>query len=207
MVMELIKKLGTRKSKSGKYRLSYGLFLCSYCKKEVIKQLGGGKKFKSCGCVSYQLAGYTRTKHGDGGRFNRFALYCVWDSMIQRCCNSKSKAYKWYGGRGITVCNEWKEDYLTFKKWALENGWKKNLYIDRINNDGGYNFNNCRFVDRITNNRKQSNVKLSMERAREIRKKYKTGDYTHRRLGEEYGVGHSTIGSILRNITWKENVK
>ena len=83
-------------------------------------------------------------------------LHGVWNGMKQRCTNPKHKSYKDYGGRGITVCNEW-ETFLPFYNWCMANGYKEGLSLDRIDNSKGYMPNNCRFVDRITqanNNRR-----------------------------------------------------
>ena len=72
-------------------------------------------------------------------------LYRIWKFMRYRCERSSRKEYKNYGGRGISVCEEW-EDPLSFCKWSLENGYADGLQIDRINNDGNYNPSNCRWV-------------------------------------------------------------
>lgn len=92
-----------------------------------------------------------------GGKKER--LYVVWCTMKQRCLNPNNKQYAYYGGRGITVCEEWLHDYSVFRKWSLENGYKDNgqLSIDRINNDGNYEPSNCRWTDRITQANNQSN--------------------------------------------------
>jgi len=82
-----------------------------------------------------------------------YPLYSVWHSMKQRCYDQTRKNYKWYGGRGITICNEWL-DYKTFEKWALENGWNKLLTIDRIDNNGNYEPSNCHFILREDNSSK-----------------------------------------------------
>ena len=77
-------------------------------------------------------------------------LYRVWNSMKSRCLCINNQSYNSYGGRGIKVCNEWKEQFISFYEWAINNGWEKGLLIDRENNDGNYNPDNCRFVDRKT---------------------------------------------------------
>jgi len=84
-------------------------------------------------------------KHG----LSRLPLYAVWNGMHYRCESTNSPAYKHYGGRGISVCEEW-GDVITFYSWAIRNGYKKGLTIDRINNDGNYEPGNCRFADRKT---------------------------------------------------------
>lgn len=81
--------------------------------------------------------------------------------MKNRCYNSENKHYKDYGGRGITVCDEWmdkKEGYANFQKWALENGWKESLSIDRIDVNGNYKPSNCRFVTLKENARNRRNT-------------------------------------------------
>jgi len=93
--------------------------------------------------------------HGE----SKTKLYIVWHDMLTRCTSSKSSSFKNYGGRGIFVCNEW-GNYLVFKDWALKNGYRKDLQIDRIDNDGNYTPENCRFVTRSfnhTNRRKSDN--------------------------------------------------
>lgn len=87
-------------------------------------------------------------------------LYYVWISMKYRCYNKNHPSYHNYGGRGISVCDEWMKDVKTFYDFAIENGWKEGLEIDRINNDGNYEPSNIRFVSHRKNNlntRKQKN--------------------------------------------------
>ena len=85
-------------------------------------------------------------------RVSATKLYRLWESIKARCYNSKRKDYPNYGGRGITVCKEW-FCFDVFKNWALENGYNPGLEIDRINNDGIYCPDNCRFVTHSENNR------------------------------------------------------
>lgn len=85
--------------------------------------------------------------------FNRFTardiamLYAVWGAMLSRCYSGGNKQYKDYGGRGITVCEEW-ADADTFVMWALESGYVNGLSLDRINNDAGYEPENCKWSTR-----------------------------------------------------------
>ena len=87
-------------------------------------------------------------------RVSATKLYRLWESIKARCYNPKRKDYNNYGGRGITICKEW-FCFDAFKNWALENGYKEKLSIDRINNDGNYEPNNCRLANRNTQSTNQ----------------------------------------------------
>lgn len=84
----------------------------------------------------------------------------VWSAMIGRCYNPKMRAYKNYGGRGITVCDEWRNSFKSFYMWSLSNGYTLGLHCDRENNDGPYSPNNCRWVSRLKNNRNTRRNKI-----------------------------------------------
>lgn len=103
---------------------------------------------KSCGC----LHGEKVKKHGESHPQTR--LYRIWQCMKVRCYTPSRKCYYLYGGKGIKVYSEWKNDYLAFKKWALANGYQDHLTIDRINNDGDYSPNNCQWLTLEENARK-----------------------------------------------------
>lgn len=109
---------------------------------------------KSCGCLQRERTAESRQTHGDtsGGTTK---LYYVWSAMRQRCENPKNKDYYLYGARGIKVCEEW-ADYSAFKEWAMENGYQEGLYLDRIDNDKGYQPDNCRWstLEEQANNRR-----------------------------------------------------
>ena len=80
-----------------------------------------------------------------------FWLAGVWRSIRQRCYNPRAANYPYYGGRGITVCDEWRDDPLAFVLWAVANGWQKGLQLDRVDVDGDYSPSNCRYVSASVN--------------------------------------------------------
>lgn len=116
---------------------------------------------RSCGCLMRETAKETMVTHGKTGT----RLYTVWEGMKARCRNKNHEAYHNYGGRGISICDEWK-DFSAFEKWALENGYNENAKrgectIDRINVNGNYEPSNCRWVDMKT---QASNRRLKTKR-------------------------------------------
>jgi hypothetical protein len=95
-------------------------------------------------------------------------IHIVWIGMISRCYCKSSKHYNRYGGRGIGVCDEWRGSFSTFKKWCTEHGYKHGLQIDRIDNDGNYAPDNCRFVTPRENANNKSNNHIVMYNGEEM---------------------------------------
>ncbi len=191
--MKLIKLLESRRDKMYKL-VKWGLFYCSFCFKEKAMILSNGKKAKSCGCQRGIKHNGIKTR-----------LYNIWKSMKQRCFNIKHINYKYYGGRGITICPEWTDKlngFINFRNWALNNGYLDNLEIDRRNPDGNYEPNNCQWVTHKENVRNQRNIKISSEKANEIRELYKTGYYTQKDIGEKYNIKKNTISQIVSYKRW-----
>lgn len=77
---------------------------------------------------------------------SRLPIYTKWCGMVGRCHSTNNTNYPKYGGRGISVCPQWRHNYEAFKQWALNNGYQDNLQLDRIDNEGNYEPANCRFV-------------------------------------------------------------
>ena len=116
-------------------------------------------------------------------------LYRRYYHMKDRCGNPNDKRYHRYGGRGIKVCDEWLQDYNKFESWALENGYKPGLAIDRIDNDGDYSPENCRFITPAENNQNRCTSRFFTYNG-------KTQNLTQ--WCEEYGLKYHTVLCRLR---------
>lgn len=111
----------------------------------------------SCGCHKIKSIIARSTTHG----MSRHPLSPIYNAMVQRCTNKNNSRYNQYGGRGITICEEWINDKMAFINWALSNGWQQGLQIDRRDNNKGYNPENCRIVTKSINQRnKRTNIIL-----------------------------------------------
>ena len=131
-------------------------------------------------------------KHGDAKRGQFARLYRIWHNMKQRCYNPNYKDYKWYGAKGIQICEEWKE-YSSFKEWAIANGYQDNLTIDRKDGDKNYCPENCRWIDMIT----QNNNKKSL-----IFYEYNGESHTISEWARILGVDRSLLKDRIIKLGW-----
>ena len=154
---------------------------------------------QSCGCLPHKAKNISWAKHHKSNT----RLYNVWKSMKGRCYTKSCSNYDLYGGRGITVCDEWKNSFTSFYEWAIENGYKevaeRNKYtLDRIDVNGNYEPSNCRWVDmnKQANNRR-SNTKFM----------YVGESLTLREISERTGTKYSLLrGRVDRGLSIEEAI-
>jgi len=137
---------------------------CEICGKLRWVRLIGGKPQRTK-CEAHNGGNYVDSSGNAAGNFKHgfrnTRLYRVWKGMKQRCYLPTFDSYKTYGARGIKVCDEWHE-FIPFKDWALSHGYSDDLCIDRIDNDGNYEPDNCQFLTRSENSRKQKLDRLGV---------------------------------------------
>ena len=121
------------------------------CGNEIVTRAGNltGGGSRSCGCFNREQSSKKHKKHGECNT----RIYGIWKKIKSRCNDTNNDRYADYGGRGITVCQEWSESFEAFRDWAIDNGYRDDLTIDRIDVDGNYDPANCRWIS----NQKQQN--------------------------------------------------
>ena len=145
---------------------------------------------KSCICSKSESARKNSTIHGE----SHTRLFSIWVNMRDRCNNPKNKRYHRYGGRGISVCEEWNSDYKPFADWSRSNGYSDELTIDRIDVNGDYCPDNCRWVDMKTQQRNRSDNRLVG-----INGETKTlAEWC-----EQYGTSYSMVFNRIVNMGWE----
>lgn len=157
---DVICDCGTRTIKSGRNLLYYGT--------------------SSCGCLAKEKAAQLKKKHEK----YKHPLYSHWNNMKTRCLNENRAQYKDYGGRGITICDEWLHDFESFYEWSIKNGFHEGLSLDRIDVNGNYEPSNCKWSTHIEqSNNKRTNHIISV----------RGEDVTMAEAARKYNVSYGTV--------------
>lgn len=181
----------SNKTDKGKSKYCIVLCICGNKKEMPASPIISGK-YKSCGCKRSSKHNAIIT-HG----LSNHKTYLLWRHIKSRCLNKNSKYYSYYGGRGICIDEIWINDAKSFCDWCFANGWEEGLQIDRIDNNGNYSPDNCRFVTAKINGRNKRNNTLI-----EYKGQTKTlGDWA-----ETLGINCHTMSSRLNRGHSLENI-
>lgn len=191
--LTVIKRVDDSVSKTGRRNACY-LCRCDCGNSKVVqgRHLRDGSTV-SCGCYARENKSeiakkYIAPKRCDWHSLINTRIYRIWGNMVNRCTNKNNPVYDRYGGRGICVCDEWRA-FTTFYDWTTHNGYNEELTIDRIDNNDGYNPENCRWVGLVEQeNNKRNNVIVT----------YKDNDYTLSELGRKYNIPYKVLHNRIR---------
>lgn len=182
--LTILEDMGTQGIKR---RKSIVRCLCE-CGKETFCRFDSviGGLTKSCGCLTVE----TNSTHG----LSKHPLFRIWNGMKQRCSNKNLASYKDYGGRGVVVCNEWKDDFMCFYNWALSNGWEPGLEIDKDilspDKTGSiYCHEFCCFVTSAVNSLHKSNSRVI---------EYNGESLCMKALSDKYNVSYGLLWTRLK---------
>lgn len=141
---------------------------------------------KSCGCLVKESE--WNKKHG----LSNSRIYNIWDGMKDRCLKKRTLGYKNYGGRGITICEEWANSFSSFYNWSMSHGYKNNLSIERIDVNGGYEPSNCKWATpQEQANNKRNNIFIE----------YKNEKHTLAQWTKILGIKYNTLAKRLKKMS------
>lgn len=175
--------------------------------------LTGGKTNKCNTCMGL----LSQINDGDSVKTSvHNGIYVSYRAMLNRCYLESTNGYSNYGGSGVVVHDDWKNNYLSFKEWSLSNGWKQGLVISRKGDKGNYEPNNCEWITKSQNSkdanigRKNPNRSLDDDTIRAIRAENvtlkKEGRYTTRDIAKKYGISYGMCEKIRQRIQYKDVV-
>lgn len=158
-------------------------------------------KTRSCGCLAREVTAARSIKHGHASPYARTPTYRSWEAMVRRTTNHISANWDNYGGRGISVCSEW----LDFQSFLDDMGERpEGTTIDRINTDGNYEPNNCRWAKASVQSRNTRSTKINMTDADDIRARVASGA-TQRSMCLKYGLSPGTVCEIVSGKLWAKD--
>lgn len=165
---------------------------CGSEKSVMLSALRSGNTV-SCGCLRSEKSSERRLKAKSDMAKTGSRLYRIWREMKRRCYKQYDPSYKYYGGRGIKICDEWVHDINIFVEWSVSNGYADDLSIDRIDSDGDYCPENCRWVDYKTqNNHTSRNHYIT----------YNNETLTIKQWSEKTGISYNALKSRLNKHGW-----
>lgn len=158
------------------------------------------KPVKSCGCLIIEGLVARSTKHGEAANGKPTPEWRAWNAMRARCGNPDHPAYKWYGARGIKVCDRWQ----SVESFIADMGRRPSAQhsLDRVDNDGNYEPSNCRWATN-TQQTRNSRGKLPERTVREIKDRLSRGE-AHQHVADIFGVNRSTVSKISRGERWSD---
>lgn len=140
-----------------------------------------------------ELTGKFETKHN----MSKTRIYSIWAGIKNRCYNKNKKEYDRYGGKGLLMCDEWKEDFVKFYEWSIENGYSDDLTIDRIDNTKGYYPDNCRWTDYQTQTLNRSVTKyVDIDGEK----------FTIPQLSKKYGINKNCLYARVRKLGYTKEI-
>lgn len=150
----------------------------------------------SCGCFHKEVVAKTTTVHGR----RKHPMYSVWRAMLRRCAVPEDPSFSRYGGRGITVSEAWHDMDQFFAD--MEPSWQKGLELDRIDNDGPYSKENCRWTTRAANAQNKGDTVLNWPLVESVRGRYWNGE-TPKQIASSLGLRYGVVHRCISNRTWK----